>query len=690
MAEQIRVDITSTDDASKTLDEVADKAAALEKLKPEVEVAADTDAAQSDIDAVDTLVAALDARAASIDVAADTGSADADLKTIADQAGDLEKLTPEIEVTADTGTADGDLKDLADTADALTAADREIVLRAKVDAAKADLKKLQDQLSATREAAKRAEGGLEGLDQVDLSSATRQAEKLDRAVTDAGDSSDQSRSVMANFAGNVASELPGVTGAFGPLNMAIGQFAEYASEGNINFAKFLKTAGGMAVVTGAVMALNHELEEVKKGKAFDQAQVDAFVESIKAGEDQVAALAARLREAGKVEFDIFGEGDPMDVTDQLVQAGINVDQFSQLVIKGKPAIDAWAKAQRDAGTDTEAIAAVVGAATEQAENYAKGVDAAKVSSKFFGQEVDKAAQNLDRSRASYEKTAAAAKAYATEQDTVNRTLAEFDTGEVASDAFTKAWDAATDDVLGMEQATADLIETNHEFIKGLRQGRRALGATGDEMDATTKVGRKNLDNVESLRQAYGRDLAAALDRSGGKFNTVRDRAGGYRRELREQLSQLGLNKTEIDKYIEALGLTPEQVNTAIKLSGQETAMRQIDALNLNLDDLPNEVASNVRMNILKGDYIGARNEIQNYYNNNPIRIEYYYQVTHPSNPNPGGALGRGVGTTMAAPAAGDVTNVTVHLPRGYRETDVVAASRRAARRSGGLYRRNHR
>ena len=50
--EQIRIDIEAEDSASKVLEQVADDAAELEKLTPEITVSADTDAATRGIEDV--------------------------------------------------------------------------------------------------------------------------------------------------------------------------------------------------------------------------------------------------------------------------------------------------------------------------------------------------------------------------------------------------------------------------------------------------------------------------------------------------------------------------------------------------------------------------------------------------------------------------------------------------------------
>jgi hypothetical protein len=80
-------------------------------------------------------------------------NASATIDDVADVAADLEKLSPEIEVTADAGAARSDIAAVSDDAAALSAQDAEIVLRAKVDAAKADLAGLQAELKTTGERA---------------------------------------------------------------------------------------------------------------------------------------------------------------------------------------------------------------------------------------------------------------------------------------------------------------------------------------------------------------------------------------------------------------------------------------------------------------------------------------------------------------------------------------------------------
>lgn len=102
-----------------------------------------------------------------------------------------------------------------------------------------------------------------------------------------GDETDNSRSVMANFTGNAIQDLPIVSGAMGPLNMAIGQFAEYAVDGNIKLKNFLATAGAIGAASVLISQFASYFAEAgqKAEEAAQRAQmlatgVDDIVDSL--------------------------------------------------------------------------------------------------------------------------------------------------------------------------------------------------------------------------------------------------------------------------------------------------------------------------------------------------------------------------------------------------------------------------
>jgi len=103
-----------------------------------------------------------------IDITA-TDKASDKIDDVADAAADLEKLSPELEVTADTGGAVGDIKAVGDAADTLSRADTELVIRAKIDQAKGELKALQAELGDT---ADKADDTAKHLDKIDSGGGT--------------------------------------------------------------------------------------------------------------------------------------------------------------------------------------------------------------------------------------------------------------------------------------------------------------------------------------------------------------------------------------------------------------------------------------------------------------------------------------------------------------------------------------
>ena len=104
-----------------------------------------------------------------------------------------------------------------------------------------------------------------------MDAASGSLEDVHQAAARTGEELGKSKSVMANFVGNAVQELPGISDAFGPLNMAVGQFAEYATEGDVTLSSFLKTAGpiaaigaGFAIFSSIMGELGRHEKEVKE------------------------------------------------------------------------------------------------------------------------------------------------------------------------------------------------------------------------------------------------------------------------------------------------------------------------------------------------------------------------------------------------------------------------------------------
>lgn len=120
----------------------------------------------------------------------------------------------------------------------------------------------------------------------------------------------------------------------------------------------------------------------------------------------------------------------------------------------------------------------------------------------------------------------------------------------------------------------------------------------------TEEQNKAIDALQGVGSAARESLTTLIE-SGQSYDTVRASAASYEQSLRDQLDALGIVGPAQDEYIQLLGLTPEQVNTAITVSGAEAARAQLMFLQEDIDALPEEVSSLIYAQIAENDWEGA-------------------------------------------------------------------------------------
>lgn len=198
-----------------------------------------------------------------------------------------------------------------------------------------------------------------------------------------GDEADNSRSVMANFAGNAVQELPIVAGAFGPLNMAISQFVEYASEGNIQFKNMATMAvpmAGMAIVMKSIGDASKKLAEANQKIADIQ---DAYTKSIREGKSKLEAYSAQIADAEGLTFKIMNT--TADAAGALQSLGLNADDAAKLMAGGKDDIQAWYDAIRTASPESaDAAKLAADAMSQNVDVMDRAATSAEITSKFLG------------------------------------------------------------------------------------------------------------------------------------------------------------------------------------------------------------------------------------------------------------------------------------------------------------------
>jgi hypothetical protein len=170
-------------------------------------------------------------------------------------------------------------------------------------------------------------------------------------------------------------------------------------------------------------------------------------------------------------------------------------------------------------------------------------------------------------------------------------------------------------------AAVDLGEAFREVDKSARRLPKTLDLTGI---ALGELRPRQLDAIRDLR-ALGsatNEYLTALLKSGASADEVRKQAAGFRTELEAQLRQAGLTEDAIRQYVEAATLAPDQIETAIKLSGVEQARFKLNAyLGLLEGKIPPEVATSVITAIEAGDLDGAAKQLKTFADTNPVAID---------------------------------------------------------------------
>lgn len=157
----------------------------------------------------------------------------------------------------------------------------------------------------------------------------------------AGDEIDRSRSVLANFAGNAAQDLPGISGSFGALNVAAGQFAEYAAEGGIKLSGLAKSLGPIAAGTVAVGLLANHFKNIAETKAFNAERVKTFIDYLRQGQTIAEGLAGDIRETGEVLARWGAMSGSQNLVDEFARLGITIGDYVSIIGKSADEIEAW-------------------------------------------------------------------------------------------------------------------------------------------------------------------------------------------------------------------------------------------------------------------------------------------------------------------------------------------------------------
>lgn len=403
-------------------------------------------------------------------------------------------------------------------------------------------------------------------------------------------------------------------------------------------------AAGVIAAIGAAVAI-YEVASALNDAAFDAAKYEAALtnlstEVIKTGEVSAKSFQKMAEASAKPAdsfYDLITFSDTVAKSFSLDGLTIQFDDalrvLNDLAASGdtatlKSSLDALTGAQYDLGDGSDAsklavaafqneIAGIQGKLTATAENTQAAAGATLGLTESTAAAGDAIALTEDRLKG-YDEILALS--------TVNQEGAA-----AAATAFSNALEGTTylDDVIAGASALGGTMRTFGTDIAALPKDidltKLALGQYNEEQQAS-------IDALVSAGEANSTYLTGLIEQ-GASADTVRGKSEELRFAYGLQAKQLGLNDEQTETYLSTLGLTPKQVETAIKLSGDADARFRIEAYQTLIAATPPSKLTTYYAAISRGDYQGAANSL------NALAADRSANI-YPKVINPGGMVGQ--------------------------------------------------
>ncbi|RPH37174.1 MAG: hypothetical protein EHM90_00080 [Chloroflexi bacterium] len=585
-----------------------------------------------------------------IDITAKDDASD-QLEQVADAVADVEGADPEITVEADTSTAESALADVESAADEVAGLTPEITVEADTSTAESALSDVEadaDALagltpeitvdadtSAADSALADTEAAAETLTAADqeiilkakVSDATAALKTLRGGLDDTSKKADDVKADLDQIGSTGGPRLAG--NAMSDLTGPLGDASGAAGD----FGGVLDGVSDIAETMGTKLGLSEQATGTLTSSlglaGFAVAGVAAGIAYFSGKAEEAKKKQEELTAATRDYNDALAEGDYRAAADQLV------DLYED-------AFDAADKA----GVPTKEFVDYITGITDEMPSFERGMQGAHDALGITGDAM----------------------------------------GKMRQQHFDKTWDgyrSSIDDARRSVKDTNGIIATQNRRIGEVS---KALGTAERATKDTARAQREMQRETERLERALD-NMKGALDFDKALQNFEEDFREAYRkvrdgRKLTKDdiltLKDTVLNVGEFAK------MHPAVVRSLLRRIERGDIAGVRDAVQTYMDTHTVQTPAGVKL--IPGAAADAHDDAQDELNQfNPIQIptEYAGPTGTPPWMRPGAAV-------VAAAAAAPVTNVTMYLPRGYRERDVVTAARSHARRSGGLYRRTRR
>jgi hypothetical protein len=496
-----------------------------------------------------------------------------------------------------------------------------------------------DQLEQVQKALGETKADVEQLDAetVDITVKADQLDSVNKSLTDTkshvqevGKSAESSKSALANMVGNSAQDLGQVAGVAGSAGVAVGQMAEYFTDATLAGEGFGAALGSFATVAIPIAALAIAVPILTAAWQDLSGQQDAAAESakkLKAAQDALATGAAdqgvrKLVDDNKDLFDAAEKaGVPVQdlvnfirgASDTFTGAGQSIETTSGFISDLRPNLDnarkGWALNNEETATAKDRyqqVADALGLVTDGQGKFITNSEAVDAANKAQAEQAANLVDALTRQH----------KAVLDLADAQAKLAHGWNESAMSAESFTSVFTGQTDQLFRAHQAYADVADGVAGLSKAVKDAGSDFLQTGGHLTTFTDDGRKVLDSVQQLAGAIGSSLSAELQNAGGNYDAVRTKAADYRDELTRQLAALGVNSDEIQNYVQFLNLTPDEVETTIRLSQADEARKKIQDLNVDIANLPATSKTEFLAAYDKGDFVSAYNVLLNTLTNN--------------------------------------------------------------------------
>ena len=399
-----------------------------------------------------------------------------------------------------------------------------------------------------------------------------------------------------------------------------------------------KAAGAIAAV-GAAVAI-FEIGKALNEATFDAAKFDNALKDLQTGVTSTGkvtiasfkTLAESSTNFGDRFWDVLKPGHSFTLDGVTVQFDDANRALKGLVESGDTAslqqtLDMLGNATFDPGASTGAWLDIENFKNDLV-GYQNTIDATAKSSQATAQATLGLSKEIVGAGDAVALTEEALKGY---DEQLKLSTINQDGAAAAAKAFSDALEGTTylDDVIAGASSLGTTMRTFGTDIAALPKDidltKLALGQYTEEQQAS-------IDTLVSAGEANSTYLSGLIEQ-GASADTVRGKSEELRFAYGLQAQQLGLNDEQTQAYLSTLGLTPEQVETAIKLSGDADARFRIEAYQTLIAATPPDKLTTYYAAISRGDFIGAANSL------NALAADRTAKI-YPSVIDPGGFLGQ--------------------------------------------------